>query len=204
MKSAAFAFSILICVQLVGISLAVSVAAVQIRTILVTGPLCSLVGFVIAFGWKVTRRVAVPVFGLSAIAVSLFLWGLIAGLGWSPGDARRPVPLMLLGYEAIFVPLGLLALYGTLVGPPGDAEEGRWQFKLRTVFAIMFVAAAFCAVSKFMSQLGSPTVIALSFGLLAVTVTGIGVVGFLAFRRLGRGHDMRVEPNEPPPAVNPG
>ncbi len=203
MKSVAFGFAILICMQLVGISLAVSIAAVQIRTILITGPLCSLLGFVVAFGWKVSRRVAVPVFGLSAAAVSLFLWGLIAGLGWSPGDARRPVPLMLLGYEAIFVPAGLLALHGMLVGPPGDAEEGRWQFRLRTVFAMMFVAAAFCATAKFMSQLGSPTVVALSFGLLVVTVTGIGVVGFLALRRLGRGNP-RLKADRPPPVDEPG
>ena len=108
-------FAVLCGLQILGVSGAVIAAAIDIESIVVTGPVFSVLGILVALGSLASRSAFNAIFGLSAVAMSLFCLTLIASLSWSPGDAQKPVSTILICYETLLLPVGLLALYRTLV-----------------------------------------------------------------------------------------
>lgn len=177
MRPAAIVFASLCFIQLLGVCGSVIAAAIEIETIMVTGPIFSVAGVVVACGWKVSRNPLIVVFGLSAAVVSTFTFFLIFSLSWSPEDAAFPVPLMLLGYEFVIVPIGLFSIYRLLIIPQKNTVERTRQFDLRSLLIVTFVAAVGSAAGKFASDLGSWVLLAIAIGFCAATVIATVVVG---------------------------
>jgi hypothetical protein len=105
------------------IVLALGAAFLEVETVVCSGPLISLLGiYVAALGLRRSSRPAVAA-GLSAVGFSLFVFLLICGLGWSPGQARVPVRVMGAIYAAVSTSLlAYAALAPGVVGPARDGD----------------------------------------------------------------------------------
>jgi len=177
------AFAVLGAIQLLGISGSVIAAAAEVESIVGTGPVFSILGLVVCIGWIYSRSLATFVFGLSASVISLFVLALIMGLNWSPGDASVPVPLILLAYEAVIVPVGLVSLHRAIARPSRKSSKRKWQFKLRSLLLATTLAGVAAAVVRLALQFGAPVLVTAAIGGSAATVAAVGAVVYHALRR---------------------
>jgi hypothetical protein len=81
------------------ISGAVAAAATNIETIIASGIILSVSGLAITVAGGIQRSPIIVLFGLSTCLLSVGIFLLIFFRRWSPVDAQRPVPLILIGYE---------------------------------------------------------------------------------------------------------
>lgn len=163
---------VLCLLQLWGTAVAVALAADDIRTIVVTGPLFTSLGLVVVLTGAIDRRLSPVLYGLSAGLISLFVFLLINGNGWGPDPAAFPVTLILLGYELAIAPFGLLALYGTIGRHSWTQSRDLWQFNLRTLLVIMLLAGVDMAIVRVAKDQGAST--------LGIFAVGVGMATFLA------------------------
>ena len=182
MKAAAVVFATFCSILLLGVCGSTIAAIAQIESILVTGPVFSAVGFVVAFGWIASRSPASIAFGLSAPGISFFLLVLINLLSWGPAEAAHPVPAMLLGYEAVIIPVGLMALYRTLAASPQYPRRWVWQFNLRTLFVIIFAASLAFGVTRVFVPSGASIRLVIAIGGCVATVIAMGFVVWRSMR----------------------
>lgn len=101
---------ILAVLQLTTIVIGLIASVIDVESIMVTGPVLTVLGL-ICFGaaaWAGVR--AGIVLGVSGPAVAVFCFLLIYSQRWSPADAARPIPLIGAAYSAISVPLFILTL----------------------------------------------------------------------------------------------
>ncbi|MEK6238627.1 MAG: hypothetical protein N2C14_28240, partial [Planctomycetales bacterium] len=131
------------------------------------------------------------VWGISSIALTIFVFLLIWNLQWSPADAEAPVAVILLGYELIIVPMGLFTLYRMLTDDPTEAPPSPvFQFKLRTILLItVFCGFLFGAVKASLDQ-GLPYGTAIATSFFAGTVFATGAVLVFASRHQRRESDF--------------
>jgi hypothetical protein len=102
---------------------ALGAAFLEVETILLGGPLISLLGlYVAALGLHRSFRQGVAA-GLSAVGFSLFILLLISGLGWGPDAARVPVRVLGSIYAAVSTPF--LACAALAPGIIESARDGR-------------------------------------------------------------------------------
>ncbi|MBI4853952.1 MAG: hypothetical protein HY819_19315 [Acidobacteria bacterium] len=97
-------------IQIGAIVFALIAAFVEIRTILLTGPILSSIGGVIAWTSYQYRSRLGMVWGLSAVAITLFCLGLILIFEWSPSDAQTPIQIIGLIYTILILPITLTIL----------------------------------------------------------------------------------------------
>jgi len=178
-------FAVLCGLQLLGVSAAVVAATYDIESIVVTGPVFSILGALVALGSFASRSPFNAVLGLSAGAMSLFCLVWIASLSWSPNDAQKPVSTVLICYETLLLPLGLLALYRTLVPliPSLTTDARRWQFSIRHLLTITSVLAVMMAAGKLGFEQGDNVRLGIAVGLFAGSVIGIGFASYFGITR---------------------
>lgn len=83
---------------------------IEIRTILLSGPILSAIGGVIACSsYRCKSRLGV-FWGLSAILITLFCLSLILIFGWLPQDAETPIRIIAIVYSLLVLPLGITIL----------------------------------------------------------------------------------------------
>ncbi|MBK7996460.1 MAG: hypothetical protein IPK14_24750 [Blastocatellia bacterium] len=83
---------------------------VEIRTILLSGPMLSAVGLVVAWtSYRCNKRLGVVV-GLSGFLISLFCISLILIFNWLPQEAETPIRIIGLIYSFLVLPLGITIL----------------------------------------------------------------------------------------------
>ena len=83
---------------------------IEIRTILLTGPILSAIGGVIAWSSYQYRSRLGMIWGLSAVTLTLFCLSLILIFGWSPSDAQTPIQIIGLIYTILILPIALTIL----------------------------------------------------------------------------------------------
>jgi hypothetical protein len=169
-------FALLCLLQLLGISGSVIASAIDVESIVVTGPIFTVLGLAVACGWFVSRHLSTWVFGLSVGIISIFLLILIVSLDWSPSDAQYPVSLVLLGFEIAVVPVGLLSIYRTLVVTHRDNIERKWQFSMRILFIATLIVGICCAATKLALDLGLAAPLAIAIVLCIATIFATGIV----------------------------
>ena len=177
-------FACISMLQILGLSIAVIVAAVDIESIVVSGPILSTIGLVAALSWRFCRSVFLGALGLSAPAMSLFLLLLISGLNWSPSDAQVPVTAILIGYEVLIAPFALIGLYMALTRSGGKEDQPPFQFSLRSlVLATIFVGTVFAGI-EVLTSIGYEVQLAISIGLAVAVLIAVAVVHqYSAYRR---------------------
>lgn len=145
--------------QLLGVSVATAASTIQIESIVVSGPLLSLLGLTIAVAaWALRRSTAAALFGLSVMILSAGVFGLIVSLPWSPDDAQYPVPLILIGYEYLITPFGAIAVHRLWRNESARADHRRLQFGLRDLLALTLVVAIASGVLRIAMNRHSLTV----------------------------------------------
>jgi hypothetical protein len=127
--------------HLLGISVAIAAATIKIESIIASGIILSVLGLAIAIAGGIQRSPIVVLFGLSTCLLSAGVFLLIFLLSWSPGDARRPVPLILIGYEYLIFPVGLLIVHRHWGGRLLNEHCHRLQFGLRHLLVVTAVFA---------------------------------------------------------------
>jgi len=182
---ARWTFAVLCGLQILGVSGAVVAAVIDIESIVVTGPLFSVLGVLVALGSLASRSAFNAIFGLSAVAMSLFFLLWIVSLSWSPGDAQKPVSTALICYETLILPVALLALYRTLVPrvPSLTTDARPWQFGIRHLLTITFVLAIVLAVGKLGFEHGDNVRLGIAVGLSAGSAIGIGFALYFGITR---------------------
>lgn len=99
--------------QLVSMLAAVVAAVIEIETIVVTGPLLSLSGLVMA-GWSFYRGARLGFyFGLTAPTIAVICFAVIYGFSWGPSEAATPIASLLFVFGVGCIPLAFLALRET-------------------------------------------------------------------------------------------
>lgn len=97
-------------VQIGAIIFALIFAFIEIRSILLTGPILSAIGGVIAwFSYQCRSRLSV-IWGLSGVAITLLCVSLVVVFGWSPDQAETPIRLIGLIYTIAILPVGFTVL----------------------------------------------------------------------------------------------
>jgi len=83
---------------------------VEIRTILLSGPMLSAVGLVLAWtSYRCDKRLGIVV-GLSGFLITLFCISLILIFNWLPQEAETPIRIIALIYSFLVLPLGMTIL----------------------------------------------------------------------------------------------
>lgn len=176
-------FSILCIALLLGIAGSAIAATVEIETIVATGPIFGIVGLLAAVGCVVSRSPSSLLFGLSTPAFSFYIFFWIFTKSWSPQQAAVPVSSTILGYELLMVPLGLYALYYTAAPAAKPLSPRPWQFNLRSLFILIFIASlALGAARPFLHVFGSSLRHYIAIIFCVLTLFGIGVTLWLALR----------------------
>ncbi len=92
----------LLLIQLAGLAIASPLAYLDGVSIIYSGPLLSAVGLWVAFLGRRAKNRYVVAAGSSTLLVSLLVLALIAGLAWSPDQARIPVTAIAAFYTLLF------------------------------------------------------------------------------------------------------
>ena len=100
----------LVVVHSIGVAIAAVAACGNIRSILLSGPILSLTGFMVALlSFRAHRRVGFY-FGLAAPTVAVICLNLIAVFDWGPSEAQMPVGGMVVVLSIVSLPAGLVAV----------------------------------------------------------------------------------------------
>jgi hypothetical protein len=126
---------ILVIVQMIAVGLALAAALLEIETIVVSGPLLSASGAIIA-GLAAPRGLWRNLFyGLSVPMISLMSFLLIQVFDWGPHAARLPIGILLSLFALASLPFGVQALREV---DPRVAQLPRpFQFRILTLLLVM-------------------------------------------------------------------
>jgi GNAT superfamily N-acetyltransferase len=121
---------------------------VDIESILVTGPLLSVVGLALAMVARPARSWNVLLYALSAPAVIFGCFQAIVAFRWGPTMATLPLMVVLILYLVLTVPLAVRSLVALRrwESPPRPRWRFRGQFSLRTMLIVMTVACVAMAI----------------------------------------------------------
>ena len=139
---------ILSVIQILGVSIAVLAATVEIESIVFSGPILSLTGLVLAAVRRRDANMARRLFGLSALPVSVACFLLIVFLKWSPKNAEQPITTILFLYEVQFLPIGLAGLFRIIASLSQPTDYHGPQFSLRSLFFIILSTAMALATAR--------------------------------------------------------
>lgn len=168
--------------QTAAILIAVAAAAIEIETIVGSGPLLSVTGLFISLASFRANRPLGLYFGLSAPTISLLCCTLIVFFTWGPAQAYSPILSLLIVYALISTPFGILA-YRELNRGWTATHRSLLQFNLSTILKVILVSSL---VMGALRASGPP----------AAAVVGLAVWMIFVGRLLWRFHH-RVELNWP-------
>jgi hypothetical protein len=137
--------------QLVAAVSALVAAMIEIESILVFGPVLSLIGLAMA---AITRRLeswTTIAYGLSAPLACAFGATLIALNDWGPPAAGKPIVLILMAYQVLAVPLAIGSFFQIRCWRLRLPDDGRrvWQFSMKTMLIWMSAVCLFAALGQF-------------------------------------------------------
>lgn len=183
MRRLAYTLAVLLWIFLVSLCLSIAAAAIDVESIVVTWVLCSAIGLIVAIAGGLYRSYAVPVLGLSVLALSVSIFQLIVRMRWSPREAQVPVTSILLGYEMIVAPLVILVIYLTL-RDVNAIERPKLQFNLRSLMAFTLLVALDLAITRaaFSAGIGATPLRVTAVGLAVASILVAATVTNIALR----------------------
>jgi hypothetical protein len=172
---------------LVGIAIATFAAAIDIESVVVSGPPILINGIALsAIGTR--PRTMGNIFCLSTIAfvVISFLVIFFGQLG--PDDAQGPLFAAMVAFQLVFAPIGVWVIYGEAAG---RHLPRRLRFGLRQMLAAMVIVCVASGLARLAYSLGDEMRIAVAVGLgTLVIVATAGAVGVWEWIR-GAGQEYR-------------
>ncbi len=182
--------------QILGISIAVTVATIEIESIVASGPIFSVMGIAAAvIAWRHASSSRF-VFGLSASAISVICFLAIFLQGWSPSDAARPISTLLIVYELLFLPVGFVGFYRLIATLTPVMNRPGSQFTLRSLFVAVIVASLAAAAARIAyhssQHAGTAIAVAICVAVLAAIIAICIVIGLRSRPRSGYHDDACV------------
>ena len=171
-----------ICITLSGIhllALAVCtyIAAIEIKSIIVTGLICSVTGIATGISASISKRFLLAAAGFltPSIAVTLFvLENFFLDLG--PGGAALPFCVVFIVNQVIAT-LIILVQLNILVAPATALAK---QITIKTLMVSMVSFSVFFAVARHLLAREHDWLMALALGLLGLTFVGLTVALYIA------------------------
>lgn len=111
---------VLVLFQFLVLFVSVIYALDEIENIIPAGGVVLLVGFTTLIIAVIKKNVYAMILGGSALAAVLFIFLVIYLFQMSPGDARRPIPIVIVIYTLLFGFFGTFFVVGELRRPKGD------------------------------------------------------------------------------------
>ena len=184
MNTVRWTAALLCLLQTLAIAGTVMAVSADVRIIAFLLPLLSLLGLVISaygFGFRYTSLV---LFGLSPCVVSLYVVYLIHRGAWQPTDAGQRVTNVLLYYELLVAPIGMVAFLRVLCSVwPEDVSRARWRFRLLAIFGVTFAVALVLGVARFSIDLGFEIPVWLSLATITAALEAATLGGIWVYRR---------------------
>lgn len=146
--------------QIFGVVAAAIAAAIDVESIIFTGPLLSAVGLLLAGSACRRNRVTALYFALGVPTISVICFVLIYGFRWDPRDAQLPISLLLVVF-AIGYTLAVPAVIHDLRRDAPASRKFRMRFTIKDLLALTLLVA----INAGLMQTGSEPLVAL--GLLA-------------------------------------
>ena len=166
-------FALLTSLLLISIGVAVIIAAHDIESIVITGPLFSVIGLVLCIVWFFHRRgLWAPLVALSLPAVSLAVFFLIYTRRWSPQEAQQPVTAVLLVYQVATVVVGLIGIREQLTLRI-DRVRSSVQFSIKALLALTGIVAVTLGAVRMALDWGAGGSLGLAIGFTVVTPVAI-------------------------------
>ena len=154
---------VLICLQLLSIVASAFAAVIDIETIVVTGPIFSLVGLLIATTCYRRHRPKGLYFGLSVPSISVLCFSIIYGLQWEPRTATFPISCLLVLFAIVALPLGAFAVRENRLIEI-TKRRTRLQFGIVTVLGLMALVAICLSLLRTDSTLAEAAGILFAYG----------------------------------------
>jgi hypothetical protein len=174
--------------QVLATVVAVAACAIEIESILVTGPALAVVGLMLAIAARPLRSWSMLLYSLSGPLVSAFCATLIAALRWGPGEAEGPILGIFFIYAFLSIPTALMVFpeirqWST---SPQSWLHWPWRYSLKS---LLLVTTALCvAVPALRFLFGNvrrnDTIIFSLFVLVTMSLVGFLLFVFVAGRRV--------------------
>ncbi|RCS43237.1 hypothetical protein DTL42_18950 [Bremerella cremea] len=179
-KRASSIVILLACVHLLAMGCSTYVASLQIKTILVGGPICSVTGIAAGISALYLRRLilAMACFAAPLLAITLFIAEAIF-LKMGPDRAAQPFMIIFLLNQAISLPIILLQLRQII----NQSGSERKQISLRALMVTTAIFAAVFALLRFLQENAEHGMLRLiALILLGLTIGGEGLFAYYALR----------------------
>ncbi len=146
--------------QALALCVALVLAALQIESIVVTGPLLAVAGYALAIvSWRLSSW-RVFALAISAPAATACIAAVIASFRMGPGRAQPIVPLLLCCYAVLAVPVAIHVVK-LMLRKPGEfrsfswSPESRYQYSLKSLLILMTGACVVCFFLRWALQIVS-------------------------------------------------
>jgi hypothetical protein len=133
-------------------------AFIEIEWIMVTGPLLSVAGLLMATFARRLQSAAVLCYGLSGPLVCALCAALIAINRWGPVESWLSIGVIIVAYAVLSAPLAFVSIR-QIRRPQAESAIGQhraWQFSLRTMLILVTSVCVSIAVARFFFQNVSP------------------------------------------------
>lgn len=167
-------------IHLLAMAVSTYVAAYEIRTILVSGVICSLTGMVAGGMALATRRYLLalgssiaPGLAGTLFVLESFYWN------WGPQRAADPFMMIFLAHQVVTMPLILVQLRLLYRHP----ESSQTQLTLRMVMLTVALFATIFSLSRVLLEMQEHSwLMAIALGFLGATLVGLAAVVYSAWR----------------------
>jgi hypothetical protein len=178
-------------------------SAIDVETILATGPTLTVAGLLLAYATRPLRSRGVLIVALSGPLMAAFIALNIAMFQLGPHEAQQPVTLMLACYLFLFWPAALYSLFLLIRWNTPTSPHPRWmQFSLKTLLIAMTAMCVSIVIARqYLGSFGpSEGVFFAVFGFGVVLVCALIFWRHHAVRSAARAHSTPA--SERPPVVD--
>jgi hypothetical protein len=144
---------VLTAIQLIGIVAAAIAAAIEIETIVATGPTLALVGLLISsfcYYWNLQLGFC---FGLSTPTIAVVCFTSILGFSLSPQEASLPIGALIVIFSLADAPVGVVAIR-EIQRSQFCKRNAKFQFRIATLMGLMFLTAIFFGLFRIGGEAG--------------------------------------------------
>jgi hypothetical protein len=170
----------LLIIQCLGAFAAAIAATIELETILISGPLLSLIGWLFAWMTIHQHSWASLIYGLSApltctlcaVLIAIFRWGPDWNTGW-------PIAMILVLYAILLSPLAAVVYFTSETSEWIGRPPATWQFDMKWMLGLMTGICLLTVAARFLVGLQNEEAV---FGGFALVCTVLSILVVRRFR----------------------